>query len=232
MAELTKAGGELSVVLGVDPDAIPELTHEQVLESRRRLWESAPPREAASPPRVPEKFLTVRFASTRQRTDVKGFDVALRAVQEWVRRVVTGTPSMLALIGPKGTSKSHLAYCAAWELYERHGVYTPCYAWYELVDELRGGRVDETPSGVREVSPAMVRHQWHSTRFCIVDEARPTSGTDFDAMELAKFSMSRYDRNRSVLLTCNWATLGDLMGEPAADRYSQVTLVGPSYRGA
>jgi hypothetical protein len=209
------------------------LTHEQILESRRRLLQTAPPRVQTAPPRVPERFLNVRFSSTVPRPEVQGFDAALAASQEWVRRVAVGEYLLLALIGEKGTSKSHLAFCAAWDLYDRHRIHVPCYSWcYQLGDELRGGRFDETPAGVREVSPYQVRQQWHATRFCIVDECRPTSGTDFDAMELAKFSMQRYDHRRSALITCNWASLEELVGAPAADRFTQIKLVGPSFRGS
>lgn len=208
---------------------IAKLTPEQVAESRQRLQASVP-RPSVAPPHVPERFEHVRFEDTELRTDVDGFDAALEAVHEWIRRVVEGDPGRLALIGPKGVSKSHLAYCAAWELYEEHGIHVPCYPWYDMVDWLRSGRYDETPTGIREVPPALIRHRWHETKVCIVDEARPTSGTDFDAMELTKFSLNRYDRKRGVLLTCNWSSLGALIGEPAADRYTCITMVGPSYR--
>src|SRR5690606_41784294 len=55
-------------------------------------------------------------------------------------------------------------------------------------------------------------------------------GTDFDAMELAKLAMQRYDNDSSILITCTWESLEGVMGEPAADRFAIVTLDGPSYR--
>jgi hypothetical protein len=217
--------------MGLPPDNMPRLmTHEQVLESRRQLLASRPQTVAVAPPHVPDKFLAVRFGNTEKRQDVKGYPAAMRAVHRWVEDIAAGRHYMLALVGETGTSKSHLASCAAWALYEEHNLHTPFYSWYDLVDWLRYGRVDMTEHGAREVPAPHIRQTWHDTRYCIVDEVRPTSGTDFDAVEMTKFSLQRYDRNRSVLLTCNWSSLGDMIGKHAADRYTVVTLDGPSYR--
>lgn len=213
---------------------IAELSPAEAAEHRRLMHEELalrfPQNGRLSPPAVPERFVGVRFATTKRRPDVDGFTDAAKATLRWVREIAAGDRPRLALIGGAGTGKSHLAYCAVWELFERHGIRMPCYSWYELVDQLRGGRIDATPSGSREVTPAAVRQSWFESPYCVVDEVRPTSGTDFDGQELAKFTMNRYDRSRAVLLTCNWSSLADLMGEPAADRYLQVKLSGSSYR--
>lgn len=216
--------------MGLPPSDLPPMSHEQVMESRRQLSADRPQSVSVAPPAVPERYVHVRFGSTVKRQEVKGYAAAVRAVHRWVEEVAAGRHYMLALVGETGTSKSHLACCAAWELFEGYNLHVPFYSWYDLVGWLRYGRVDLTEHGAREVPAAHVRQRWHDTRYCIVDEVRPTSGTDFDSLEMAVFSMQRYDRNRSVMITCNWSSLDDMIGKHAADRYDVVTLDGPSYR--
>ena len=216
--------------MGLKPDSIPVMAHEEILASQRRLLAEHPPLTIAPAPSVPQKFRAVRFAETKPRPEVKGYATAAKATKKWVRQVAGGEAPLLALVGPKGTSKTHLACCAAWALHEEHGIHVPFYSWYELVDWLRAGRFVTTEHGTRELPPSHVRQHVYDTRMCIVDEARPTSGTDFDATELAKLSLQRYDSERALLLTCNSSSLDALMGAPAADRFAIAIMDGPSYR--
>jgi DNA replication protein DnaC len=211
---------------------VPAMTHEEVLESRRRLLASAPQPAKSLPPGVPKRYRNVRFATTDDRPEVKGFRAARKAAEQWAQDAVTGHGPMVALVGDTGTSKSHLACCAAWLLHEEYNLRAPFYSWYTMIEWLRQGRMDETEQGVREVPPHHVRQRLYATDLCIIDEVRPTSGTDFDAMELAKLAMQRYDENKAILITGNWASLADLIGAPAADRFTIITLDGPSYRKA
>lgn len=217
--------------MGLPPNAIPRMTHEEVMANRERLLRENPPRPAVAPPSVPKRFRQVRWTDVQPRRDVQGWPAAVRAVQRWQEDVAAGRGNMLALIGPKGTSKTHLAACAAWWLYEEHNIRVPFYSWpYELVEWLRGGRIILSEHGTRELHPGHVRQNLYDADALIIDEVRPTSGTDFDAMELAKLAMQRYDNDSSILITCNWESLEGVMGEPAADRFAIVTLDGPSYR--
>lgn len=184
-------------------------------------------RPALPPPRVPERYEGVHFATTLDRPDVEGWPLGLEAAQEWARRVAAGESAMLALVGPKGTGKSHLAACAVWQLYEEHAIRVDCYLWEEVVNELRYGRWE----GGREVSVAEVRTRLWTRPIVWIDEIEATSGTDFDGIELRQFSKNRWAHRRSAIVTGNWEALKDMIGAAAADRYIEVKMVGPSFRG-
>jgi DNA replication protein DnaC len=156
----------------------------------------------------------------------------VKAVRWWVQRVAAGEHAMVALIGPPGTSKTHLLACGVWQLYVEHRIRVPWFPWYALVDHLRYGRGGHTEhAGYIEASAAQVRAELHAHRHSVIDELAPTSGTDFDSIEIRKLVMNCYDREYSLLLSCNWGDIADMMGKAAADRFTQVTLDGPSYRG-
>lgn len=169
-------------------------------------------------PNVPKKFLNVRFSTSEDRGPQ--WRRAKAAVEMWINDVVAGRAPMLALVGPTGTGKSHLFYCAAWKLWLEHETFPAIFRWYEVVDELRDLE-----------TARKTRQRMREAKILMLDECRPTSGTDFDAVELAKISFAAYDNEQPVLLTCNWGSLAELAGEPAADRYTVVTLTGSSARG-
>ena len=221
---------------GLSNPNIPQLTPRQAAEARQRMLDEQraahPPLIAVAPPAVPERFVDVRWGNTEKRADVAGYRAAVKAMRWWQEEVAAGRHAMVALIGPPGTSKSHLVACAVWWLYEQHRIRVPWHPWYDLVDHLRYGRGGHTEhAGYVEVSAAQVRAEWHRERWWVVDELAPTSGTDFDSVEMRKATMQRYDHKLSAALTCNWSDLADMVGKAAADRYTQVTLDGPSYRG-
>lgn len=172
--------------------------------------------------RIPKRFWSVRLSTFERRTQSQG--LAADAVEQWLERRADGP--MLALVGETKTGKSHLLYSAAHVLYSvpRTSIYTR--PWYALVDQLRYGEVVQTEVGGRVKEPAEVRADWWQAPVVLLDEVRPTSGTDFDALELAKFACHAYDQCRAVLITTN-TPLVELLGAPAARRFTQVVMVGP-----
>lgn len=201
--------GVTPVATGQDNPAMARARADVDAEKRRALMPAAP--------RVPKHFKAARFATWQPKGP--SIEAARGVVQEWVRNVVGGRPSMVALVGPEGTSKSHLLACAAWDLYEAHAIRAEFVEWFVIADELRD------LATAREARAALRKPD-----VLIVDECRPTSGTDFDAMELVKLSMWAYSHDQSVLLATNFASLKELMGGPAADRWGVVTVQGPSAR--
>lgn len=197
-------------------------TPQELMQAREQFMDKAPPQRPTSVPEptVPRKFVDVRFASSVDRPEVAHYELALERSRQWAEMAAHGKAANLALIGPKGTSKSHLAYCAAWHLHEEYNVYASCFNWLKIAPELRWN----TDDGYT------LRRRLTEVPVLIMDEARPTSGTDFDAMELARISMVRYDDELPTFVTCNWESLEEVMGEPAADRFTQVVLQGPSFR--
>lgn len=178
---------------------------------------SAEPVGQRAIPSVPKKFLDVRFGTSEDRGP--HWRRAKAAVLKWIEDTVAGGAPKLALVGPTGTGKSHLLYCAAWNLWEEHERFPAIFRWYEVVDDLRDLSIAR-----------QTRQRIRDAKILMLDECRPTSGTDFDALELAKISFAAYDNEQPVLLSCNWGSLAELMGEPAADRYTVVTIVGASAR--
>lgn len=144
---------------------------------------------------------------------------------------------MLALVGKQGTGKSHLLYGAVRELYAGKpedpkevvvsGWRGPYVApWYRLADQLRYGK-----GGNDTVKDAAGERQrlWDA-RVVMLDEVRPTSGTNFDDTELAKFACHAYDNRVAVLLTSNVNPLSQVMGDAAASRFTTVVIDGPDWR--
>lgn len=129
---------------------------------------------------------------------------------------------MLALIGRQGTGKSHLLYAAAGALQAAMDRRPYVRPWYQLGDQLRWG------AGTQEAHE--VRQTLWDMPVVLLDEVRPTSGTNFDDTELAKFACHAYDNRVAVLLTTNWNPLEEVMGGPAASRFLEVVIDGPNHR--
>lgn len=175
---------------------------------------------------VPPRFESATFESYEPAT--RGQSAAMKAAQFWAARAAKGECSMLALIGPQGTGKSHLLYAAANELLgDRHR----CYArpWYRLADELRYG--GESPfANAKTLEAHEVRALLWRQKIVLLDEVRPTAATAFDDTELAKFACWAYDAKLAVFITSNVSPLADVMGPPAASRFTQVIVDGPDRR--
>ena len=144
---------------------------------------------------------------------------------------------MLALVGKQGTGKSHLLYAAVRELYANRpddpkavlesGWKAPYVApWYRLADHLRYGKGgNDTVRDAQSERMAL----W-AGRVVMLDEVRPTSGTNFDDTELAKFACHAYDNRVAVLITTNVNPLSQVMGDAAASRFTEVVVNGPDWR--
>lgn len=177
---------------------------------------------------VPPRFAEATFENYEPAT--QGQSAARKATQFWFERAASGQCAMLALIGPQGTGKSHLLYAAASALLAK-GV--RCYSrpWYKLADELRYG--GESPFAVgKTLESHEVRAMLWKQRVVLLDEIRPTASTAFDDTELAKFACWAYDAKLSVLITTNVNPLAEVMGPPAASRFTQIVIDGPDRRQA
>jgi len=175
---------------------------------------------------VPSRFAEASFENFSPTTASQR--TALDGVQYWARGARHHQGIMLALIGLQGTGKSHLLYAAARTLLLAN---VPIYAraWYRLADELRYGGVSpfapEKMLEPHEVRAMLWRHQT-----VLIDEVRATASTAFDDTELAKFACWAYDSGVSVLITTNVSPLAEVMGAPAASRFTQITIDGPDWR--
>lgn len=177
---------------------------------------------------IPPRFADATFADYEPST--QGQRAALNATKFWSERAASGQCAMLALIGPQGTGKSHLLYSAASALLAR-GVRPYSRPWYKLADELRYG--GESPFSVGKMLESHeVRAMLWKQRVVLLDEVRPTASTSFDDTELAKFACWAYDAKLSVLITTNVNPLAEVMGPPAASRFTQVIIDGPDRRQA
>lgn len=190
--------------------------------------------------RIPERFDGASFDTFKPRSASQV--AAVTAVQEWVNAAHSRRGLMLALVGKQGTGKSHLLYSAARALCDpidrmdakerafsktRYPFIAP---WYSLADHLRYGKSIETEGGTRTREASEVRADLWDSRIVLLDEVRPTSGTQFDDTELAKFACHAYDSRIAVLLTTNWNPLSDVMGPAAASRFTQIVIDGPDHR--
>jgi energy-coupling factor transporter ATP-binding protein EcfA2 len=174
---------------------------------------------------VPARFAAVTFDSYQPSTPSQY--AALKAARFWTERALAGDGCMLALIGPQGTGKSHLLYAAANVLLDAG---TRLYArpWYRLADELRYGGAH--PITAREMDTADVRRSLWTQKIVLLDEVRATASTAFDDTELTKFACHFYDSRYPMFLTSNVNPLADVMGAPAASRFTQVVIDGKDWR--
>jgi hypothetical protein len=189
---------------------------------------------------IPSRFANVSFDTYRRETASQ--QEAFTAVHAWLENLPAGP--MLALVGKQGTGKSHLLYSAASGLKAvidgmdprdrmQGGVQYPFVApWYSLADQLRYGRTIQTEAGSRQKDGHEVRAELWSRKVVMLDEVRPTSGTNFDDSELAKFACHAYDNRVAVLITTNVHPLADVMGAAAASRFLQIVIDGPDARQA
>lgn len=176
---------------------------------------------------VPDRFVDVTFQNFKPATPSQR--AALGAVRHWATETASGRGAMLALIGPTGIGKSHLLYSAGNGLLER-GVRLYARGWYRLADELRYG--GGSPFSPGQLEAWEVRSLLWRQRVILIDEVRPTASTAFDDTELAKFACHAYDQRLSVLITTNVHPLAEVMGAPAASRFTQVVVQGDDLRQA
>lgn len=209
------------------------MTPDDLRRERRALDEAyraspdyvAPAIAARLAPPIPPRFAEATLVTFD--ADTPALRAALAAVRQWGDRVLAGKPAMLALVGSQGTGKSHQLYAAARGLVAA-GVRVWHRPWYRLADELRYGGADAFTG--TKLEPADVRAALYRERVVLLDEVRPTAGTAFDDTELTKFACHAYDQCAAVLLTTNVSPLADVMGPPAASRFTQVTVVGADRR--
>lgn len=181
---------------------------------------------------IPPRFRSVSLASFVPITAAQS--EARAAVEAWLENLQSG--AMLALIGKQGTGKSHLFYSAArlllerWESNGKAGSIPLITSWYRFADELRYGRVVKYEGSSRQMEANEVRDDMWGRRIVMIDEVRPTSGTQFDDTELARFACHAYDNRIAVLITTNWNPLSGVMGEAAASRFAPVVIDGPDAR--
>lgn len=201
--------------------------HERApMEPVQSIPREIPPEVRASI--VPARFTLASFANYEPANASQ--KMALRTAARWVECARAREGPMLALIGLTGTGKSHLLYAAVNALLGPHYP-IGCYArpWYRLADELRyGGKSPFAPKTALEAFE--VRALLWEQRVVLLDEVRPTASTAFDDTELAKFACWAYDARLAVFITSNVSPLADVMGPPAASRFSQVIVEGPDRR--
>jgi DNA replication protein DnaC len=176
---------------------------------------------------VPARFRGVGFDDYAPRT--RSQRVALEAAREFVERTRGGDSTMLALLGPTGTGKSHLLYAALQAVVDLGNVYTR--SWNRLADDLRyGGQAAYAPKNAPLLEAPDVRRQLYGAQRVFIDEVRPTANTAFDDTELAKFACHAYDAALAVFITTNVSPLENVMGPAAASRFTQVVMEGSDHR--
>lgn len=178
-------------------------------------------------PHVADKFMGAQFDTYTPATPSQLS--ALAATKDFCRQVLAGKAPMLALIGSTGTGKSHLLYSAAKALHtDGYRVFTR--PWYLLADHLRYG--GPSPFGSRRMESHELRDAIMGEPIFMIDEIRPTAGTDFDDTELAKIACHAWDNGRAMLITTNVSPLAAVLGPAVASRFTQVVITGPDRRQA
>lgn len=217
------------VIIEVDGSVIPAepIDPENIQEVRAKLRGSNHtfPEIIIPAPYVAEKFLEASFDTYRPATDSQRS--ALAVTRDFCQQVAADKAPMLALIGSTGTGKSHLLYSAAKALHASgNRVFTR--PWYMLADHLRYGGPDLFTQ--RRLESSELRDAIMGERIFMIDEVRPTAGTDFDDTELAKIVCRAWDNGRAMLITTNVSPLTSVLGPAVASRFTQVTITGPDHR--
>lgn len=213
---------------------LPAVAHALEHPMRERQLPAAP-EVARYSAMVPKRFASATLDNYVAETESERY--ALRAIRRWVEVVVAGGGPMVAIIGPQGTGKSHLMYGAYWALYAGDGKWDTaprkpprpsCFSWYRLADELRWGGTN--PYNGAKLESHEVRDRLWGAKIIMLDEVRPTANTNFDDTELAKVACHCYDAEIPMLLTTNVAPLADVLGGPAASRFTQIIVTGRDRR--
>jgi DNA replication protein DnaC len=185
-------------------------------------------------PTVPERFHGITLDDFNVEISgsayVAQLSAARRAVSAWVELVAKKRPACVALIGSPGNGKSTLLWGAVRALWDRN---IGCFArpWYRLADELRyGGSTPWNPDA--KIDAHILRALAFDADTLVLDEVCATANTLFDESELGKLVKNAYDCGQPLLITTNVNPLSSLMGDAAADRFTQVHLTAPSRRGA
>lgn len=180
-------------------------------------------------PYIAEKFAGATFATYLPDPAAPSQSAALEAVKQFCRKVHKGDDApLLALIGSTGTGKSHLLYAAAKALHDAgRRVFTR--PWYLLADQMRYGGPSLFNPQV-QLDPHQLRASLMKEPLVMLDEVRPTAGTDFDDTELAKIVCHAWDNGRAMLITTNVSPLAAVLGPAIASRFTQVTINGPDGR--
>jgi DNA replication protein DnaC len=211
--------GDVTPVEPLDPENLRDL-RAQLRETDRWL-----PGPRIPSPYVADKFLTADFDSYAPKNSSQLS--ALAATKDFCKEIAAGRAPMLALIGSTGTGKSHLLYSAAKAL---HGSGNRVFTrpWYLLADHLRYG--GPSPFGSRRMESHELRDAIMAEPIFMIDEVRPTAGTDFDDTELAKIVCRAWDNGRAMLITTNVSPLAAVLGPAVASRFTQITITGPDHR--
>lgn len=211
--------GDVTLAEPLDPENL------QDLRAQLRGGDRTLPVPRIPAPYVADKFLAADFDTY---TPAHPSQLsALAATKDFCRQIADGKAPMLALIGSTGTGKSHLLYSAAKALHAAgHRVFTR--PWYLLADHLRYG--GPSPFGSRRMESHELRDAIMSEPILMIDEVRPTAGTDFDDTELAKIVCRAWDNHRAMLITTNVSPLTAVLGYAVASRFTQVTITGPDHR--
>lgn len=217
-----------------EPVAVRDLLGAALVEVQRlqehpaeaqRLLPDPPPEPTRLSALVPKRFTHTTLDNYVAETESERY--AVRAVRRWVELVAKGEGPMLAIIGPQGTGKSHLLYGAYWAL-DAGPLRPRCFSWYRLADELRYG--GKNPYNGAPLDPHEVRDRLWGAKVVMLDEVRPTANTNFDDTELAKVACHCYDAEIPMFLTTNVAPLADVLGGPAASRFTQIVVTGRDRR--
>lgn len=212
--------GDVTPAEPVDPENLRDF-HAQLRGDRNRTL----PDIRIPAPYVADKFLTADFDTYKPENQYQLS--ALAATKDFCKEIAAGRSPMLALIGSTGTGKSHLLYSAAKALHASGSrVFTR--PWYVLADHLRYG--GPSPFGTRRMESHELRDAIMAEPIFMIDEVRPTAGTDFDDTELAKIVCRAWDNRGSMLITTNVSPLAQVLGPAVASRFTQITMTGPDHR--
>lgn len=211
--------GDVTPAEPLDPENIRDV-RAQLREEGRTLPEI----------RIPLPYVAAKFVDASFDTYVptsQSQHSALAATKDFCRRVELGEAPMLALIGSTGTGKSHLLYSAAKALHANgRRVFTR--PWYMLADHLRYGGPGLFSE--RRLESHELRDAIMAEPIFMIDEVRPTAGTDFDDTELAKIVCRAWDNGRAMLITTNVSPLHAVLGPAVASRFTQIIITGPDHR--
>lgn len=203
----------------IDPENIRDL-RAQLRQEDRTL-----PGIRIPAPYVADKFLTADFDTYTPKSPSQL--EALTWTKAFCKEIAAGKAPMLALIGSTGTGKSHLLYSAA-RLLHATGNRVFTRPWYLLADHLRYG--GPSPFGARRMESHELRDAIMAEPIFMIDEVRPTAGTDFDDTELAKIVCRAWDHRGAMLITTNVSPLEKVLGPAVASRFTQITIIGPDHR--
>jgi len=202
-------------------EGIPDNPSEEAVDEERILSEQAERHMRLS--NIPAETMTTHRLSTWEH---RGNEPWWPQIEAYAHREYQHP--FMALVGPRGTGKTHIAFAIGWE-WLRQATTVLYYHVEDLLDALRHG-YSVLQKGSTDSYDSILEFTRHAN-LLILDDLGAHKETDWAPVKLDQIVDYRYEHRSPLIVTTNLAL--NRLQERIADRLSEgvlIQLTGESYR--